>query len=66
MEYVAVVKPQIMVGPEIVPGVVGMAFTVMERVDVFTHPLASVPETVYVVDVVGTKETLFVTPPVQT
>ena len=55
-----------MVGPEIVPGVDGIAFTVMERVDVFTHPLASVPETVYVEDVVGTKETLFVTPPVQT
>jgi hypothetical protein len=46
MEYVAVVNPQIMVGPVIVPGVVGIAFTVMERVAVFTHPLASVPVTV--------------------
>lgn len=38
---------------EAVAVTVGEAFTVMRRVDVFVHPLAFVPVTVYVVVVVG-------------
>jgi hypothetical protein len=46
----------------VVPLIVGKAFTVTTTSSVFSHPLASVPVTVYVVVEVGTNDTPSLTP----